>query len=67
MENYREMLIADRYRIEKKIASGGMADIYLGEDIKLKEMLQSKYYLLIMLTIRTLLPGSGVKPRSLQS
>ncbi len=31
----KEIIISNRYRIEKKIASGGMADIYLGEDLKL--------------------------------
>ena len=42
MEKNREILIADRYRIEKKIATGGMADIYLGEDIRLKRKVAVK-------------------------
>ncbi|MCD4670839.1 MAG: protein kinase [Actinomycetia bacterium] len=35
MGQNKEIIISNRYRIEKKIASGGMADIYLGEDLKL--------------------------------
>ena len=36
------MIISNRYRIEQKIASGGMADIFLGEDIKLKRKVAVK-------------------------
>lgn len=42
MEQNREILISNRYRVEKKIASGGMADIYLGEDIELKRKVAVK-------------------------
>ncbi len=35
-------LISGRYEIIKKIASGGMADIYLGQDIKLKRKVAIK-------------------------
>jgi len=38
----KEILISNRYRIIKKIASGGMADIYLGEDLKLKRKVAVK-------------------------
>lgn len=34
MDFDKKILIANRYRIIKKVASGGMADIYLGEDLK---------------------------------
>ena len=36
MEKDNEILISGRYRIIKKIATGGMADIYLGDDLELK-------------------------------
>ena len=36
MDFDKEILISNRYRIVEKIASGGMADVYLGEDLKLK-------------------------------
>ena len=42
MERDREILISNRYRIRKKIASGGMADIYLGEDIELNRKVAVK-------------------------
>jgi eukaryotic-like serine/threonine-protein kinase len=35
-------LVAKRYRIIKKIASGGMADVYLGEDLKLRRKVAIK-------------------------
>jgi len=38
----KEILIAKRYKIIKKIASGGMADIYLGEDLKLDRQVAIK-------------------------
>jgi serine/threonine-protein kinase len=38
----KEILILNRYRILYKIASGGMADIYLGEDLKLKRRVAVK-------------------------
>jgi len=41
----KEILISNRYRIVKKIASGGMADIYLGEDLKLKRRVAVKILL----------------------
>lgn len=42
MDLDKEILIANRYRIIKKIASGGMADIYLGEDLKLDRQVAIK-------------------------
>jgi len=38
----KEIIISNRYKIEKKIASGGMADIYLGEDLKLNRKVAVK-------------------------
>jgi eukaryotic-like serine/threonine-protein kinase len=38
----KKILILNRYRILEKIASGGMADIYLGEDLKLKRKVAVK-------------------------
>jgi eukaryotic-like serine/threonine-protein kinase len=38
----KEILISNRYRIVEKIASGGMADIYLGEDLKLERKVAIK-------------------------
>ncbi len=35
-------LVVKRYRIIKKIASGGMADVYLGEDLKLRRKVAIK-------------------------
>jgi eukaryotic-like serine/threonine-protein kinase len=37
-----KIIISDRFRIDKRIASGGMADIYLGEDIVLKRKVAIK-------------------------
>lgn len=42
MDQNKEIIISNRYRIEKKIASGGMADIYLGEDLKLSRKVAVK-------------------------
>jgi len=42
VEQNKEILIFNRYVIEKKIAAGGMADIFLGEDIKLKRKVAVK-------------------------
>lgn len=42
MDFDKEILISNRYRIVEKIASGGMADIYLGEDLKLKRKVAIK-------------------------
>ena len=42
-ENHKDsILISNRYRIVKKIASGGMADVYLGFDIKLNRKVAIK-------------------------
>ena len=38
----KEIFILNRYRIVEKVASGGMADIYLGEDLKLKRKVAVK-------------------------
>jgi len=35
-------IISNRFRIEKRIASGGMADVYLGEDIELNRKVAVK-------------------------
>jgi eukaryotic-like serine/threonine-protein kinase len=37
-----KIIISNRFRIDKRIASGGMADIYLGEDISLKRKVAVK-------------------------
>ena len=42
MDFDKKILISNRYRIVEKIASGGMADIYLGEDLKLKRKVAIK-------------------------
>ncbi|MFC2159866.1 protein kinase [Actinomycetota bacterium] len=42
MDFDKATLILNRYRILEKIASGGMADIYLGEDLKLKRKVAVK-------------------------
>jgi len=42
LDQNKEIIISNRYRIEKKIASGGMADIYLGEDLKLSRKVAVK-------------------------
>ncbi len=42
MEKDNEILVSGRYRIVKKIASGGMADIYLGDDLELKRKVAVK-------------------------
>jgi serine/threonine-protein kinase len=42
LEKDNEILISGRYRIVKKIASGGMADIYLGDDLELKRRVAVK-------------------------
>jgi serine/threonine-protein kinase len=42
LEKDNEILISGRYRIVKKIASGGMADIYLGDDLELKRKVAVK-------------------------
>ena len=42
MDFDKEIFILNRYRIVEKIASGGMADIYLGEDLKLKRKVAVK-------------------------
>lgn len=42
MTQNKEIIISNRYKIEKKIASGGMADIYLGEDLKLNRKVAVK-------------------------
>ena len=42
-ENHKDsILISNRYRIVKKIASGGMAEVYFGFDIKLKRKVAIK-------------------------
>ncbi len=42
-ENHKDsILISNRYKIVKKIASGGMADVYLGFDIKLNRKVAIK-------------------------
>lgn len=42
MQQDKSPILSNRYRIEKKVAKGGMADIYLAEDIKLRRKVAVK-------------------------
>ena len=55
-DSQKNRIISNRYKITKKIASGGMADIFLGKDLKLGRKVAIKILSVNYLEIKVLSP-----------
>lgn len=59
-------ILAERYKIVKKLGSGGSADVYLADDIKLHRKVAIKILSHLYAGDRSFVARFKKKPRSLQ-